>query len=121
MSHLADKIAAEISPLNPVVLETKNISDLSPAEAANVQAALEAELKNRSFRLLPADSAATAAQSPRNCNSPFRKVPKATPWLQRSRMTLISKVGPKLPSSPPHKQSPAWTNNRTVRYRSTSA
>ena len=62
MSQLADKIAAEISPLQPLALETKNISDLDSAEAANIHAALEAELKNRSFRLLPADSAATAAQ-----------------------------------------------------------
>ena len=63
MSQLADKIAAEISPLNPVALETKNISDFSTAEAANIQAVLESELKNRSFRLLPPDSTAAAAQS----------------------------------------------------------
>ena len=63
MSELADKIAAEISPLNPVALETKNISDLSPAVAANIESALESELKNRSFRLLSPDATAAATQS----------------------------------------------------------
>jgi hypothetical protein len=63
VSELADKIAAEVSPLNPLAFETKNISDLSRVEAVNVQTALEAELKNRSFRLVPADSAASSAQS----------------------------------------------------------
>lgn len=60
VNQLADKIAAEISPLNPVALETDNISDFSPAEAASIQTALESELKNRSFRLASPDSAAPA-------------------------------------------------------------
>ena len=63
VNQLADKIAANVSPLHPLVLETKNISGLSSSEAGNVRAVLEAELKNRSFRLLPPDSAA-GAQSP---------------------------------------------------------
>jgi hypothetical protein len=63
VSQLADKVAANVSPLHPLALETKNISDLGPAEAPNIQAALESELKNRSFHLVPPDSAAEAAQS----------------------------------------------------------
>src|ERR1700752_488159 len=63
VSQLADKIAANVSPLHPLSLETKNISGLSPTEAAKVRDALESELKNRSFRFLSPDSAAAATQS----------------------------------------------------------
>jgi hypothetical protein len=63
VSQLADKIAANVSPLHPLVLQAHNISSLSSSEAANVRAALESELKNRSFRLMPPDSDAAAAQS----------------------------------------------------------
>jgi hypothetical protein len=61
VGRLADKIAAGVSPLNPISLATKNISRLSVAKAVSVRAALEAELKNRSFRLVPADSASADA------------------------------------------------------------
>lgn len=75
VSQLADKIAANVSPLHPLVLQANNISSLSSSEAGNVRAALEAELKNRSFRFLPPDSAAAAAQSPQSCSSPCRRTP----------------------------------------------
>jgi hypothetical protein len=61
VTRLADKIAADVSPLHPLSFETKNISGLDAAEVANLQAALEAELKNRSFRIAAADS--TSPQS----------------------------------------------------------
>jgi hypothetical protein len=63
VNQLADKIAADISPLNPLVLETKNISDLGHVEAASIQTALESELKNRSFRVVPQNSGVAEAQS----------------------------------------------------------
>ena len=56
VSQLADKIAANVSPLQPLSLETKNISSLGSADVANVRAALESQLKARSFRLIAADS-----------------------------------------------------------------
>lgn len=63
VSELADKIAANVSPLHPLVLQANNISSLTSSEAGNVRAALESELKNRSFRLVPPNSDAAAAQS----------------------------------------------------------
>lgn len=63
MSQLADKIAANVSPLQPLVLQANNISSLSSSEASNVRAALESELKNRSFRLMPLNSTAAGASS----------------------------------------------------------
>jgi hypothetical protein len=63
VGQLADKIAANVSPLHPLTLETTNLSDLTPAEAASIRAALEAELKNRSFHFEPPDPAATQTQS----------------------------------------------------------
>ena len=61
VSRLTDKIAADVSPRNPISLEMKNLSRLGAAEAANVRGDLEAELKNRSFRLVAADSASADA------------------------------------------------------------
>ncbi|MFZ3217647.1 MAG: hypothetical protein WA192_16430 [Candidatus Acidiferrales bacterium] len=61
VSQFADKIAAVVSPLNPLTLDVKNISQLTPAEAASVRLALETELGNRSFHLVRADSAASHA------------------------------------------------------------
>jgi hypothetical protein len=61
--QLADKIAANVSPLHPLSLETKNISGLSPVETANLRGTLESELKNRSFHLVSADSTPATAQS----------------------------------------------------------
>lgn len=63
VSQLADTIAAKLSPLRPLSLETKNISDLSPTEAASVSAALESELKNRSFHLADSDSSVSEPTS----------------------------------------------------------
>jgi len=63
VGQLADKIAADVSPLHPLSLEAKNMSSLSPTEATSVRSALESELKNRSFRIAPADSAAATVQS----------------------------------------------------------
>jgi hypothetical protein len=63
VNQLADKIAANISPLHPLALETKNISDLSSTDAATVRNALESELKSRSFHIVPPDSEAATAQS----------------------------------------------------------
>ena len=62
VSQLADKIAANVSPLHPLSLETKNISSLSPTEASEIRGALESKLKNRSFHFVLADSAAATAQ-----------------------------------------------------------
>ncbi len=56
VSRLADEIAADVSPMHALSLETKNISDLSASEAGNVQAALETKLKNRSFHFANSDS-----------------------------------------------------------------
>jgi hypothetical protein len=56
VTQLADKIASKISPLHPLSIETKNISDLSPAETAKVTAALETALKARSFRIAGLDA-----------------------------------------------------------------
>ena len=56
---LADKIAADVSPLKPLSLEVKNISPLSAAETLNVHGALADELRNRSF-LLASPSIAAA-------------------------------------------------------------
>jgi hypothetical protein len=55
---LADKIAADVSPLKPLSLEVKNISPLSAAETAHVHGALADELKNRSFLLASPSTAA---------------------------------------------------------------
>jgi hypothetical protein len=58
VGKLADKIAADVSPLNPLSIEVRNISPLSAAETRNVRDALDAELRDRSFRMVPTRSAA---------------------------------------------------------------
>ncbi len=63
VAKLADKIAADVSPLSPLSLELKNSSPFSPVEAAIVRDALEVGLKSRSFRLTRADSTVETAQS----------------------------------------------------------
>ena len=62
VSQLADKIAANVSPLHPLSLEAKNMSSLSPTEASQIRGALESKLKNRSFHFVLADPAAATAQ-----------------------------------------------------------
>jgi hypothetical protein len=61
VGKLADKIAADVSPLNPLSIEVRNISPLSAAETRNVRDALDAELRDRSFRMVPTRSAAAAS------------------------------------------------------------
>ena len=61
MSQLADKIAANVSPLHPLSLEAKNMSSLNPTEASEIRGALESKLKNRSFHFVLADPAAQRA------------------------------------------------------------
>jgi hypothetical protein len=65
VSKLADKIAADVSPLKPFSLEVKNISPLTGAETEKLHGALADELRNRGFLLATpsiaaADSVTTA-------------------------------------------------------------
>lgn len=83
VSRLADKIAADVSPLNPISFETKNISRLSAAEAAIVRGALEAELKNRSFRFVAVDSA--PAESVTNVQITLSEGADAYIWIAEIR------------------------------------
>jgi hypothetical protein len=63
VAKLADKIAGDVSPRNPLSLEAKNLSGLAPSDVAIVRGALESELKKRSFHLVHGNSVAATAQS----------------------------------------------------------
>jgi len=62
VAKLADDIAGDVSPLNPLSLEAKNLSGLAPSDVAIVRGALESELKKRSFHLVHATTVAATAR-----------------------------------------------------------
>src|SRR5690349_14768181 len=60
---LADKIAAAAGTTRNISLDVRNISSLSPSDANVAQKALESELTQRHFRIVPAASATSGALS----------------------------------------------------------
>src|SRR5271155_2968901 len=61
VAQLADKVAATVSPSTPITLDIKNISSLDASYTSAVELALEKQLKQHSFDMTSAGSA--AAQS----------------------------------------------------------
>jgi hypothetical protein len=52
---LADRISSSVTP-RPLFIEVRNISSVSPVDAATIQQGLESELTHRGFRLVQAPS-----------------------------------------------------------------
>ena len=63
MRGLADKIAASVGTIRGISLDVRNISSMSQSEVGVAQKALESELAQRQFRIVPSTFAASAPQS----------------------------------------------------------
>ncbi len=63
MRGLADKIAATVGTTRNISLDVRNISSMSQSEAGAAQRALESELAQRQFRIVPSISAASLPPS----------------------------------------------------------
>ena len=63
MRGLADKIAASVGTTRSISLDVRNISSMSQSEVGVAQKALESELAQRQFRIVPSNSAASVPLS----------------------------------------------------------
>jgi hypothetical protein len=95
---LADKIAANVGTTRNISLDVRNISSMSQSEAGAAQRALESELAQRQFRIVPSTSAVSSplSDAPAGVRVTFSEGVEGLVWVAEIRSSSVPGDSPQV-------------------------